>query len=271
MDAMPARVRTFVLGTSLVSGSESMRGFFSSLSVDGWLIELARAHARITTGTMTHEEFGAWLGLRDAELGRGYRAMLKRADIDRDELVQVARRMLKAETSADLRTLQRSTEMIRFRRMREHVERRQLHTGRPTSACDTDGPIGKQIEKWRLELHVSVEDWSEGLGISAPTYRTRLAREQEPKYRQKLEQLVKDGKDLHNKLSTPLVTRHAVVDKDELAAAYSVVANGIEEMRAELIGLGSCDDEITTQPDGFLPLDLYSWMRPTPEQEEMKA
>lgn len=268
MDVLPARVRTFVAGCALVStSSELLRSYYLGLTAEGWLIELARAHGRALLGSWTHDEFAAWLGLRGEELGKAYRLLLKRDAQDREELVQLARRVLNLKDGAGLTPLQKSSEMLRFRRAREDAERRAAHLGRPQAPSDTVGLIGRQLEQWRVELRLSLDEWSTGLGTSATTYRTRLLREHDPRFRDKLNQLAKDGATLYRKMAAPLVARYDVVGRTELEAAYAVVGEDLEDLRDELIR-GQLGEpaapraaEAATGADDFLPLDLYSWLR----------
>lgn len=283
MEISPGRVRTFVLGSAHKS-AESLRAWFVNLPTEGWLIELARTHGRALLGSWTHEEFAAWIGMRGDELGRGYRLMLKRNDTDREELVQLARRILDVSPlrhsgdprDVEFQRLQKSVEMQRFRRAREVVERRDQHrAGRPTVPVDVVGPIGKQLEAWRAELKVSVNDWSSALGMADMTYRNRLARERDKTFREKINELARDGKLLYEKMAAPVVARYDVVTRAEMVAAYGVVAKDIDRMRVEMtkdIGDGLTVNDVSdpgAMGDGepFLPLDLYSWMR-TPDHDE---
>lgn len=274
MDALPSRVRAFVAATALPSTPESLRPFYATLPGEGWLIELARTHGRALLGRWHHDEFAAWIGLREPEpaMAKTYRALLRRAEPDREELTQVARRILQLRDPARLPLLQKSPEMLRFRRARELTERQARHRGRPTVTCDVDGPIGRQLEAWRLETRLSVQDWCVGLGVSAPTYRTRLLNECKPGWRRKIEQLAKDGATLHAKHSTPTMARYDPVTRGEMEQAYQVVADDLEALRDELLRGAAPDAPLTgnevSGEDAYLPLDLYSWLRAEPEEEE---
>jgi len=274
MDQLPARVRAFVLGSATsANNAESLRSFYATLSIEGWIVELARAHGRALLGAWSHAEFAAWIGLRGEELGVAYRRMLKLGEQDREELVQLARRILNLRTDNGIPLLQKSGEMQRFRRAREVVERRASTMGRPRSVIDVVGPLGRQLERWRLELRLSVDDWAAGLGVAGLTYRARIEKENAGgAWRAKIDELVKMGAQRHAALCAPLVARHPVVTPKELAAAYSIVANDLEDLRAELLrdtAPSSLMGNECTGEDSYLPLDLYSWLR-DPQQEEQE-
>lgn len=276
MDALPSRVRAFVMGSAAKQdGGYLFKPFYATLTIDGWLIELARTHGRSFLGSWTHEEFAAWLGMRGEELGGAYRKMLKLADQDREELIQIARRILGLTDLGMLPALQKCVEMSRFRRARENVERRASNMGRPRQSVDTVGPMGKQLEKWRLALRLSVTDWAAGLGITEPTYRSRVSKERDASYRAKMEQLMKDGAQRYASLCAPIVARHPVVATFELRAAYEIVGADLARLRDELLAENPLDQTSMIANDGagsddFLPLDLYSWLPATrrPDEEE---
>lgn len=262
-----SRVRAFVEGSSGAHAS-----FFAQLDPAAWLCELARGHLRALTDAkaLDHASYAAWLGLTGPYLDKIYRQLVRRDDEPRAALVEFARRALFCATNEDAALLPRTAQAVNLRRAIEAAKREKQRFGAVRAELPTYGELGRSLEECRVLCAMPVDAWAKKLGISRRTYETYLAREDETKYRLKLAPYAGAGKRLAEARAVP--PERVPVSAAELGEAYDLVAEDLRALRERLLR-ESAEREVAAPekpdptPNGFLKLDLYSWLKEGRDEE----
>lgn len=178
MIANPTREQRLLMNLIKASSagkqSRQLDQWFEVLDNAGWLIELARVHARLCTGiALPHGVFALQLQLRES---RSYRITLSTDNEVRASLVNLARVLLKLEGEHIISLMLRTPEFARSQRVLAYTQQfGGLRRGRPLeeSFYASEGP-GVELEKLRIRSRFKIKDWAVRIGTSENTYRKRL-------------------------------------------------------------------------------------------------
>ena len=154
--------------------SAQLEAFFEHLDHAGWLIELARVHARLCT--MIAQPHSEWANFLQIGQGRSYRLSLVRNDAIKSAMVDLARFIIKHSGDNVLERVKQSMEYSRLLRMVTFSsmggERRRGRPNGETFYVSDDA--GTRLEELRLRSGLKLKHWAVRIGTSENTYRKRL-------------------------------------------------------------------------------------------------